>query len=65
MKTLLLALLLTACSSRAVEPAPYANPSAGPACEARAQLASACPDLKAEPCEGFWDAYDVCMIAAE
>lgn len=55
-------LVLLATGSAAREPAPYSNPERSDACEAQAQTVSACPNIQAEPCEGYWTAYDACMM---
>ncbi len=34
------------------------------ACEVKSQTVAACPDLRAEPCDAFWTAYDACMVEA-
>lgn len=45
--------------------APHVTAADSDACEAKAQTVSACPDLKAEPCEDFWQAFEACMVAVE
>ena len=57
--------LLTVAGSTDREPEPYANPGASNRCEAYAAEVSPCADIMTEHCPGYWEAYDVCMVAAE